>query len=58
MFHPGRMTNVNLHELDPIEPSKLPMMPTGLLNSLTAAEIQDLVAYLMSRGDRTHAMYQ
>ncbi len=26
-------------------------MPAGLLNSLTEAEIQDLVAFLLARGD-------
>jgi hypothetical protein len=34
------------------------MMPEGLLNTLTAAEIQDLVAYLYSRGWPDHEMFQ
>jgi hypothetical protein len=33
-------------------------MPEGLLNSLKADEIQDLVAYLLSRGDRGNKMFQ
>jgi hypothetical protein len=28
------------------------MMPEGLMNSLKEDEIQDLVAFLLSRGDR------
>jgi hypothetical protein len=34
------------------------MMPTGLLNTLKADEIQDLIAYLMSRGDSEHQVYR
>ena len=35
-----------------MEPSKVSMMPEGLMNSLKEDEIQDLVAFLLSRGDR------
>ena len=34
------------------------MMPTGLLNTLHEDEMLDLLAYLLSRGDRNHAMFQ
>jgi hypothetical protein len=34
------------------------MMPAGLLNSLKADEIQDLIAYLISRGDAKHRMFR
>jgi putative heme-binding domain-containing protein len=51
MFDPGRMTNVRRAEIESIEPSKVSMMPEGLLNSLQLDEIQDLVAYLLARGD-------
>jgi hypothetical protein len=34
------------------------MMPPGLLNSLKPDEIQDLVAYLLSRGDAKHRMFR
>jgi hypothetical protein len=51
MFDPGRMTNVRRAEIASIEPSKVSMMPEGLLNSLQLDEIQDLVAYLLARGD-------
>jgi hypothetical protein len=34
------------------------MMPTGLLNTLKDDEVLDLLAYLLSRGDRNHAMFQ
>ena len=34
------------------------MMPTGLLDTLKEDEILDLMAYLLSRGDRKHAMFR
>src|SRR5439155_14880025 len=58
MFDPGRMTNVRRSDIDSMEPSKVSMMPEGLLNSLKGDEIQDLVAYLLSRGDAQHAMFR
>ena len=58
MFDPGRMTNVRRMDIEAIEPSKVSMMPEGLLNSLKLDEIQDLIAFLLSRGDSQHAMYQ
>jgi hypothetical protein len=40
-----------------MEPSKVSMMPEGLLNVLRPDEIQDLMAYLLSRADRTSPMF-
>jgi putative heme-binding domain-containing protein len=58
MFDPGNMTNVKRSDIESIEPSKVSMMPEGLLNSLHEDEIDDLVAFLFSRGNPLHAMYQ
>jgi putative heme-binding domain-containing protein len=58
MFDPGRMTGVRRSDIDSMEPSKVSMMPEGLLNSLREDEIEDLIAYLLSRGDSQHAMYR
>ena len=33
------------------------MMPEGLLNTLKRDEVLDLMAYLLSRGDRKSAMF-
>ena len=41
-----------------MEPSKVSMMPEGLLNTLKEDEIQDLVAYLLSRGDAQNKMFR
>jgi len=58
MFDPGRMTNVRRADIESMEPSTVSMMPEGLLNSLKEDEIQDLAAYLLSRGDAGHTMYR
>ena len=58
MLDPGRMTGVRRADIEMMEPSPTSMMPEGLLNTLTAEEIQDLIAYLLSRGDSDHPMYR
>ncbi len=58
MFDPGAMTEVNRQDIESIETSKISMMPEGLLNSLKPDEIQDLVAYLLSRGNRNDKMFK
>ncbi len=58
MFDPGRMTNVRRAEIESIAPSKVSMMPEGLLNSLQLDEIQDLVAFLLGRGDSKSPMFR
>jgi putative heme-binding domain-containing protein len=58
MFAPGDFTNVKRADIVSIEPSKISLMPEGLLSTLTEAEVGDLVAYLMSHGDRTSKMFR
>ncbi len=58
MFDPGNMTNIKRTDIESIEPSKISMMPEGLLNSLKADEISDLLAYLFTRGDSTHKSFK
>ncbi|MBI4659552.1 MAG: DUF1080 domain-containing protein [Verrucomicrobia bacterium] len=58
MLEPGRMANVRRQDIESMEPSSVSMMPEGLLNTLKEDEIQDLVAYLLSRGDRQDRMFQ
>jgi putative heme-binding domain-containing protein len=58
MFAPGTMTGVRREDIDEMRPSPTSMMPNGLLNTLTESEIQDLFAYLLSRGDPAYKAYQ
>lgn len=58
MLDPNKQANVNRDRIDTIQPSKVSMMPEGLLDTLNPDEILDLVAYLYSRGDRNHAMFR
>jgi putative heme-binding domain-containing protein len=57
MFAPNDFTNVKRDQIESIEPSKVSMMPEGLLNYFKEDEILDLMAYLLSRGDRGHRMF-
>ncbi|MGY8768204.1 MAG: c-type cytochrome [Pirellulales bacterium] len=57
MLNPGNMTSINRNAIEVMEPSKTSMMPEGLLNTLSEEEIKDLMAYLLSRGDRDHKMF-
>jgi putative heme-binding domain-containing protein len=58
MLDPGGLVKVNAKKVESIEKSKVSMMPAALLDTFKEDEILDLVAYLLSRGDRTHKMFQ
>jgi putative heme-binding domain-containing protein len=58
MLDPNNLTLVDRKKVDSMENSKISMMPEGLLNTLKEDEILDLMAYLLSRGDRKHAMFR
>jgi len=58
MLDPNKITSVNRNLVESIAPSKISMMPEGLLDTLSRDEVLDLVAYLYSRGDRNHKMFR
>ena len=58
MFDPNGNVGVYRQKVVSIEPSKISMMPEGLLNMLEKDEIMDLLAYVLSRGDGNHPMFQ
>lgn len=58
MLDPNKNVGVNRNLIDTIGPSKISMMPAGLIDTLTRDEILDLVAYLYSRGDRSAKMFR
>jgi putative heme-binding domain-containing protein len=57
MLDPNGLVGVNKNRVDSIVQSKVSMMPTGLLDTFKEDEVLDLVAYLLSRGDRNNKMY-
>ena len=58
MLRPGDHTPIVRDSIEEMAPSEVSMMPSGLLNTLTAAEIIDLLAYLRSGGDASHELYR
>lgn len=58
MLDPNKLEGVNRNQIDTIAPSKISMMPEGLIDGLHPEEILDLVAYLYSRGDRNNKMFR
>ncbi len=58
MLDPNGMVNVKHGDVDRITPSKVSMMPAGLLDTLTDDEAIDLMAYLLSKGDRKHPAFK
>ncbi len=58
MLDPNAMTRVNRDQVEETRPSPVSMMPEGLLNTLKQDEILDLVAYVLSRGDRESVMFR
>lgn len=57
MLDPNAITNVNRNHLEEIVPSEQSMMPEGLLDNFTEEEIKDLMAYMLSRGNRKSEMF-
>lgn len=58
MFAPNDFTNVKRGDIETIHPSTTSMMPEGLLNYFSEAEIKDLVAYMLSQGNRSAAAFK
>lgn len=58
MLDPGSTVKVNRNNIDSMKQSKISMMPSGLLDTFAEDEVLDLVAYMLSRGDRTGAMFK
>ncbi|MEW4567298.1 family 16 glycoside hydrolase [Tautonia sp. JC769] len=57
MLEPNALEGVARSRIEEMQPSPVSMMPEGLLNTLEQDEILDLLAYLLSRGDREADMF-
>ena len=58
MLDPNHLVNINRNKIDTLEPSKVSMMPAGLLDVLTPDEVLDLAGYVFSRGDRGSKIFR
>jgi hypothetical protein len=56
MLDPNAITSVDTRKIESKEVSRTSMMPKELLDTFKEDEILDLVAFLLSRGDR-HARF-
>ncbi|WDQ16414.1 c-type cytochrome [Rhodopirellula sp. P2] len=57
MLDPSSLAQVDRESVIQTRESQVSMMPNGLLDTLTAEEIADLVAYLRAGGNAQHAIY-
>jgi putative heme-binding domain-containing protein len=53
-----KIAEVKKSDIEEIKPSPVSLMPEGLLKPLNKDEVLDLLAYLLSRGDRDSPMYR
>ncbi|HXG13256.1 MAG TPA: c-type cytochrome [Gemmataceae bacterium] len=58
MLNPSALVRVDSRQVESVETSKVSMMPTGLLDTLKEDEILDLLAFLLSRGNRSDPMFR
>jgi putative heme-binding domain-containing protein len=58
MMNPGSTVTVDRKLIDSMKASKVSMMPSGLVDTFAEDEVLDLLAYVLSRGDRTSAMFK
>ena len=54
---PNQRVNVDRKEVKSIEPSTVSLMPPMLLAMLKKEEVLDLLAYVLSGGNKDHAMF-
>jgi putative heme-binding domain-containing protein len=57
MYNPNDMKSVKVNQIKEIRVSPLSPMPAGLINLLREDEVLDLLAYLLSGGDRENKMF-
>ncbi|MBA4187368.1 MAG: heme-binding protein [Planctomycetaceae bacterium] len=57
MMNPGSTVSVDRKLIEVMKPSKISMMPSGLVDTFKEDEVLDMLAYVLSRGDRKHAMF-
>ncbi|MDB4355331.1 c-type cytochrome, partial [Akkermansiaceae bacterium] len=57
LMAPSAMTIIKTSDIKSSEPTKFSMMPPGLLNLLEDDDILDLLAYILSRGNKNDPLF-
>ena len=57
-LEPLKLTQVQKSKVESKKGSKFSMIPGGLINSMNAEELKDLIAYFVSGGDRKHKVFR
>lgn len=55
---PTKITEILKTEVEEIQPATVSIMPADLLKPLNQDEVLDLLAYLLSRGEKNNAMFK
>ena len=58
MMKPSDITTIKVSDLVSVEPSKISMMPPGLLSTMSDTDILDLLAYLLSAGNPDDELFK
>ncbi|MEM7477365.1 MAG: L-sorbosone dehydrogenase [Planctomycetota bacterium] len=58
MLAPGNFTDIAVEDIIERRPSRVSMMPAGLLDTFEPQEVAQIMAYLKSGGDANHPLYQ
>ena len=57
-FKPGDLIKIPAGDVKSIKPSNLSLMPPATINSMNADELKDLMAYLLSGGNKDHKAFK
>jgi len=55
---PTKISEIQKNDIESIQPSTVSTMPADLLKTLNQDEVMDLLAYLLSRGDKGSGMFR
>ncbi|MDB6005648.1 MAG: Cytochrome c-containing lipoprotein, partial [Prosthecobacter sp.] len=55
---PGDITEVRSDKITSRQVSPVSLMPPGLINSMSQDEVADLIAYILSGGDKRSKMFK
>ena len=57
-FDANKIVEIAKGDVEEVTPSRVSLMPTGLLDKLNRDEVLDLLAYLLSRGNPNDQIFQ